>query len=652
MLSMAAEDVPMSKRKRILKRLSKVAGALATVGLAASGAPGPAFASTATAARKTAASAAAVKETASAGVELVKVGAGIGAGAVAAGAAVGTMLKGSNGKIEVAAPAKGSIKVTQPPVNVKVNVQPKVLPSGKVEWAVEKGSPNFGLQLDESPVAEDVSSNVFPQATKAFPGALTNSELTNMIGEVLESAGYDKDKTLVATSLCCDEVNRPLETDLSEVYNTNFNMGGLAGFPFGGAVSFGAMAAHIPDGGSCAVVYGPHVGVDHDGSIGTVERRGRANGGACCGSAVAASGYVSGVFNGGAKGAIPDDALDAQQAMVGESLLPYAERLEKADDKMRELPFALYDAQSDLMKEIISKSAGGVAGDGKIAVLGGIQINTPPGFSDYYLPLSFDLYDNKGNLVEDLFPKTVQRAFPKVLDVFPGALTNAELVNKVTRTIEDLGFASDKTLVATSLCCDEVNRPLETDLSGVFDTNFHMGGLAGFPFGGATSFGAMASHIPDGGDTLVVFGPHVGVDSKGTAGTVERRGRANGGSCCGSAVAASGYVAGVLGGDKEASLPDIVDAQQYFVGKMLLPYAKQLDKAEDRMVELPYALYDAQKELMKRIVTEKAPAVADGNVAVLGGIQINTPEGYSDYYLPLSFDLYDNKGNYAKSLWE
>jgi len=38
--------------------------------------------------------------------------------------------------------------------------------------------------------------------------------------------------------------------------------------------------------------------------------------------------------------------------------------------------------------------AGGVSGDGKIAVLGGIQINTPPSFSDYYLPLSFDLYDN------------------------------------------------------------------------------------------------------------------------------------------------------------------------------------------------------------------------------------------------------------------
>lgn len=158
-------------------------------------------------------------------------------------------------------------------------------------------------------------------------------------------------------------------------------MGGLAGFAFGGITSFGAMAAHIPDGGSCAVVYGPHVGVDSDGSVGTVQRRGRANGGACCGSAVAAAGYVAGVSAGGDKSSIPDDVLDAQQAMVGEMLLPFADRLERAEEKMKELPLALYDAQTQLMQEIVKGGAAGV-GDGSIAVIGGVQINTPPGYSD------------------------------------------------------------------------------------------------------------------------------------------------------------------------------------------------------------------------------------------------------------------------------
>jgi hypothetical protein len=35
---------------------------------------------------------------------------------------------------------------------------------------------------------------------------------------------------------------------------------------------------------------------------------------------------------------------------------------------------------------------------------------------------------------------------------------------------------------------------------------------------------------------------------------------------------------------------------------------------------------------------------------MLGGIQINTPDGISDYFLPLSFDLRNNQGKIVKSL--
>jgi hypothetical protein len=403
------------------------------------------------------------------------------------------------------------------------------------------------------------------------------------------------------------------------------------------------------------MVYGPHVGVDSTGKVGTVERRGRVNGGSCCGSAVAASNYVGSVFKGEAtKATIPDDPAAAQQAFVGDMLLPYAERLDKAgDSRMTELPYALYDAQSEMVGKIIGKSAGGVAGEGTIAVLGGIQINTPEGYSDYFLPLSFELYNNKGEKIED-FLADGKKPFDKVKDVFPGALTNAELISKVESTLAENGISKDETLVCTSLCCDEVNRPLENDFSAVYTQNFNMGGLAGFPFGGAVAFGAMSAHIPDGGSTLVVYGPHVGVDSTGKAGTVERRGRAKGGSCCGSAVAASGYVSSVLADPSaKASMPsDVEDVQQYFVGKMLLPFAKQLEDADDKMVELPYALYSAQTDMVKDIVTNGAGGVADGSIGVLGGIQINTPPGFTDYFLPLSFDLYDNKGALKKQLWK
>lgn len=239
----------------------------------------------------------------------------------------------------------------------------------------------------------------------AFPGAVTNDVLMKNVSERLAKFGYGS-TSLVATSLCCDEVNRPLEKVLAKEYNEPFVMGGLAGFPFGGVTSFGAMAHHIPDGGSCLVVYGPHVGVDQYGSVGTVNRRGRAKGGACCGSAAAALGKIR-------KGAMvppteadkilpPTDSLDAQQAYVNFMLAPYSQRLLNADDRNVELPFALYDAQKGMMNTIVEKGHSALEGDGNIALLGGIQINTPDGISDYFLPLNFDLLDNKGKVVKDL----------------------------------------------------------------------------------------------------------------------------------------------------------------------------------------------------------------------------------------------------------
>ena len=250
------------------------------------------------------------------------------------------------------------------------------------------------------------STEMTASMNKHFPSAVTNADLVSTVSETLEAKhGFKKSDTLVATSLCADEVNRVLEKDFSDKYDLdNFNMGGLAGFPFGGVTAFGAMASHIPDGGSTLVVFGPHVGVDSNGKVGTVERHGRASSGACCGSAVAAFGYVTGVHSGDVtKYAPPQDATDAQQNFVGNMLLPYAAKLADAgDDSMATLPYALYSAQKEMMDGIVQAGASNVAGSGKIGVLGGIQINTPAGGSDYFLPLSLVVFDNNGAMVEDL----------------------------------------------------------------------------------------------------------------------------------------------------------------------------------------------------------------------------------------------------------
>lgn len=242
------------------------------------------------------------------------------------------------------------------------------------------------------------------KVTAAFPRAIPNSELVSNVTSALEKYNFGE-TTQLATSLCCDEVSRVLDQDFAPAYGYNFSMGGLAGFPFGGVTSFGAMASHIPDGGSCLVVFGPHVGVDYDGNVGKVNRRGMASPGACCGSACAAAGHVGCVHKGEAEPMAMEafaDPVDAQQAMVNNLLLPYAAQLAKSPEPMVELPLSLFDAQKKMMDGILAKGAASVPGDGKIALVGGVQINTPPAESDYFLPLCFEVRDNSNKVLEDL----------------------------------------------------------------------------------------------------------------------------------------------------------------------------------------------------------------------------------------------------------
>ena len=183
-----------------------------------------------------------------------------------------------------------------------------------------------------------------------------------------------------------------------------------AGFPFAGNTGFGAMSAHIPDDGNCLIVFAPHVGITQDGLVGKVEREGIALVDSCCGSAIAASNYVSNISDGSfAANPKIKTFTDFQQNAVQELILPHGKRLNDADNRMLELPYALYESQNLLMSEIIKKGSGGLKKT--TAVLGGIQINTSPDTLDYFHPLRFDIIDENGEVVQDLLPLIQRRRF-------------------------------------------------------------------------------------------------------------------------------------------------------------------------------------------------------------------------------------------------
>ena len=237
-----------------------------------------------------------------------------------------------------------------------------------------------------------------------FPGAISNKELVTKVVNVLDRKGMTPANTLLATSFCADELARNLEDDFNTVYGHNFNLGGLSGFPFAGNTGFGAMSGHVPDDGFCLLIHAPHVGITKDGVIGKVERSGIALVDSCCGSAIAASNYLKGITDGGMK-ITPklQQFSDFQQGAVQELILPFGKRLNEADNRMKELPYALYDSQDILVRDIINTGKRGIKKG--LALLGGIQINTGPDTVDYFHPLRFEYYDADGNMVEDMLSK-------------------------------------------------------------------------------------------------------------------------------------------------------------------------------------------------------------------------------------------------------
>jgi hypothetical protein len=155
------------------------------------------------------------------------------------------------------------------------------------------------------------------------------------------------------------------------------------------------------------------------------------------------------------------------------------------------------------------------------------------------------------------------------------------------------------------------------------------------------------------GSVLIIYGPHVGVATTGVVGKVERKGIDLVDNCCGSAMAAATYVKGIMEGGMPISsnIQTFTDFQQGVVQELILPHGKRLADAKDPMVELPFAMYDSQDALMAQIVKMGAGGVRN-NIALLGGIQINTAPDTLDYFVPLRFDYMDNKGEVVEDMLE
>jgi len=236
---------------------------------------------------------------------------------------------------------------------------------------------------------------------------------------------------------------------------------------------------------------------------------------------------------------------------------------------------------------------------------------------------------------------------------FPGALPG-QIVDLVTnQVLLQRGFTQSNTLLAHATCPDEINSNNPCDdlvvlLRRRWKGAFPLGGLAGLPFVGETGWGAFEAHVPDDGKIFLFFGPHVGVSSSGVVGEVDRRGQCGDSSACGAALAALGAC--------NAGAPirdDPYDYQQSYITRRVAERKHEINAAVSPVTSLTHVMYDIQMEFLKKMISaHRAKTTKFHEIAVLGGIQINTGEIEPDLFLPLMFEVHTPGVDAANDGWD
>jgi len=200
------------------------------------------------------------------------------------------------------------------------------------------------------------------------------------IDKLVTEHDFDLKRTLMATSVCSDEVIRSATNFRTYLGIENpFQLGGLAGFPFAGLTGLKAFLGHVPDRGSALILYGPHIGVSKHGEIGIMQRDGQMMESSCCGALQAS---LSTLLK---RGVSADRDLDFQLWNIESELAPHQEEILAHHTPLVAVTDIMFDVIRQRIQRLIEASGDLIKGK-KIAMIGGVIVNT-----DYNLPDWFDL---------------------------------------------------------------------------------------------------------------------------------------------------------------------------------------------------------------------------------------------------------------------
>lgn len=227
---------------------------------------------------------------------------------------------------------------------------------------------------------------------------------------------------------------------------------------------------------------------------------------------------------------------------------------------------------------------------------------------------------------------------PDIKSYYPNALEgDAYTTRCVTKLKQEFGFEFDKTILATSVCSDEVIETATNFREYVLmEEPFNLGGLAGFPFTGITGFNAFAGHIPDEGYAIIFYGPHIGFSESNQAGKIVRRGQAHETSCCGALVG----VVNQFSSDNSAGPDRELDYQQWMLSEKLNDLKSNMNSSDKPLIETTDLMYKQIRQRIRKLLDKTKDQFKGKKVALIGGIIINTDSGLPDWFEERELDVH------------
>ena len=230
--------------------------------------------------------------------------------------------------------------------------------------------------------------------------------------------------------------------------------------------------------------------------------------------------------------------------------------------------------------------------------------------------------------------------------------------------IQSKGYSPSNIVLSDSICSDDVDGPIYTDINNIGQTPasqnqflgaFMSGGLAGYPHTGILGIKAWGSHVTTTtqGGLFMINMPHIGISRAGNVGRIWRRGKTQAQSLtdntCGAVATAVTWVAANSSAPVATNFPN--DYQNYTLCSILFPFKSALAAISTYGAKMVFATEKIR--LASNTFLTGGSGITGTNVGTgidtfyCSGTFINTDDGFNAYVNVTAFKKYNSVGGWV-----